>query len=271
MQRTPASCAHRSGRRRREAARRQGGGLRLDLHAARRRHADRHLRQARPRDQIVRVQRRCQDAAGADLQLNRHRHRFRARLAFMVKGVPAKAVGAMAGVPRNMAVMVGYNSPVKTVDDLKGRKLGVTTVGSLTDWIGKRINGLKGWGRPHHHGPDRRHAAGARRHQDRRDRRLYRRAGDRLFARRSQGVARHHVGDSLRRAFHHARVLRARGRDREASAGGEGLPAGLAGHHRVHETEQGQGEWRSRPRSSTSVRRSARARSTSRSASSART
>ncbi len=34
----------------------------------------------------------------------------------------------------------------KTVDDLKGKKLGVTTVGSLTDWIGKRINALKGWG-----------------------------------------------------------------------------------------------------------------------------
>jgi len=67
-------------------------------------------------------------------------------MAFMVKGVPAKAVGAMAGVPRNMAVMVGYDSPIKTVDDLKGKKLGVTTVGSLTDWIGKRIGTLKGWG-----------------------------------------------------------------------------------------------------------------------------
>jgi ABC-type nitrate/sulfonate/bicarbonate transport system substrate-binding protein len=42
-------------------------------------------------------------------------------MAFMAKGVPAKAVAAMAGVPRNMAVMVGYNSTAKTVDDLKGR------------------------------------------------------------------------------------------------------------------------------------------------------
>src|SRR5262245_32146976 len=67
-------------------------------------------------------------------------------MAFMAKGVPAKAVAAMAGVPRNMAVMVGYNSPAKTVDDLKGKKLGVTTVGSLTDWIGKRIGATKGWG-----------------------------------------------------------------------------------------------------------------------------
>jgi ABC-type nitrate/sulfonate/bicarbonate transport system substrate-binding protein len=67
-------------------------------------------------------------------------------MAFMAKGVPAKAVAAMAGAPKNMALMVGYNSPVRTVDDLKGKKLGVTTVGSLTDWIGKRVNALKGWG-----------------------------------------------------------------------------------------------------------------------------
>ncbi len=67
-------------------------------------------------------------------------------MAFMVKGAPAKAVGAMAGIPRNMAVMVGYDSPIKTVDDLKGKKLGVTTAGSLTEWIGRRIGTQKGWG-----------------------------------------------------------------------------------------------------------------------------
>jgi NitT/TauT family transport system substrate-binding protein len=66
-------------------------------------------------------------------------------MAFMAKGVPAKAVAAFAGVPRSMAVMVNYNLPIRTVDDLKGKKLGVTTVGSLTDWIGKRINAMKGW------------------------------------------------------------------------------------------------------------------------------
>jgi ABC-type nitrate/sulfonate/bicarbonate transport system substrate-binding protein len=66
-------------------------------------------------------------------------------MAFMAKGVPAKAVAAMYGVPRNMAVMADYNRPIRTVDDLRGKKLGVTTVGSLTDWIGKRINAQKGW------------------------------------------------------------------------------------------------------------------------------
>ena len=66
-------------------------------------------------------------------------------MAFAAKGVPAKAVAEMYGAPRNMAVMVGYDSPIKTVADLKGKKLGCTTVGSLTAWIGQRINEKEGW------------------------------------------------------------------------------------------------------------------------------
>lgn len=67
-------------------------------------------------------------------------------MAFTAKGAPVKAVAAMAGIPTNMALMVNYNSSIKSVDDLKGKRIGVTTVGSLTDWIGKRIGVLKGWG-----------------------------------------------------------------------------------------------------------------------------
>jgi NitT/TauT family transport system substrate-binding protein len=66
-------------------------------------------------------------------------------MAFAAKGVPAKAVAEMYGAPRNMAVMVGYDSPIRTVADLKGKKLGCTTVGSLTAWIGQRINEKEGW------------------------------------------------------------------------------------------------------------------------------
>src|SRR5580700_1086243 len=66
-------------------------------------------------------------------------------MAFAAKGVPAKAVAAMYGAPRNMAVMVGYDSAIKTVADLKGKNLGCTTVGSLTAWIGERINEKEGW------------------------------------------------------------------------------------------------------------------------------
>jgi NitT/TauT family transport system substrate-binding protein len=66
-------------------------------------------------------------------------------MAFAAKGAPQKAVAEMYGAPRNMAVMVGYDSPIKTVADLKGKKLGCTTVGSLTAWIGQRINEKEGW------------------------------------------------------------------------------------------------------------------------------
>ncbi len=67
-------------------------------------------------------------------------------MAFIAKGVPAKAVAAMYGAPNNMAVMVGYDSDIKSIADLKGKKLGCTTVGSLTDWIGGRISRKEGWG-----------------------------------------------------------------------------------------------------------------------------
>jgi ABC-type nitrate/sulfonate/bicarbonate transport system substrate-binding protein len=68
-------------------------------------------------------------------------------MAFAAKGSPVKAVAEMYGPPRNIAVMVGYDSPIKTVAELKGAKLGCTTVGSLTYWIGQRINEKEGWGK----------------------------------------------------------------------------------------------------------------------------
>src|SRR6476469_6963314 len=62
------------------------------------------------------------------------------------QALTADSLDVGIGSGPGMAFMVGYNSTAKAVDDLKGKKLGVTTVGSLTDWIGKRINALKGWG-----------------------------------------------------------------------------------------------------------------------------
>jgi NitT/TauT family transport system substrate-binding protein len=67
-------------------------------------------------------------------------------MAFSAKGAPQKAVAEMYGAPRNMAVMVGYDSAIKSVADLKGKKLGCTTVGSLTAWIDERISQKEGWG-----------------------------------------------------------------------------------------------------------------------------
>jgi NitT/TauT family transport system substrate-binding protein len=66
-------------------------------------------------------------------------------MGFLAKGVPAKAVAAMAGAPMNMSMVVPYNSPIKTLDDIKGKKVGITTVGSLTDWLLKRVASEKKW------------------------------------------------------------------------------------------------------------------------------
>jgi len=67
-------------------------------------------------------------------------------MGFMAKGVPAKGVAAFASDPRNLSVLVPFNSPYKSLADLKGKKLGVTTVGSLTDWLVKRMAMSEGWG-----------------------------------------------------------------------------------------------------------------------------
>src|SRR6266567_5997524 len=66
-------------------------------------------------------------------------------MGFLAKGVPAKAVAAMAGAPMNMCIVVNYDSPIKRLDDIKGKKIGITTVGSLTDWLLKRVVAAKKW------------------------------------------------------------------------------------------------------------------------------
>jgi ABC-type nitrate/sulfonate/bicarbonate transport system substrate-binding protein len=66
-------------------------------------------------------------------------------MGFLAKGVPAKAVAAMAGAPMNMSLVVPYDSALKTLDDIRGKKIGITTVGSLTDWLLKRVVADKKW------------------------------------------------------------------------------------------------------------------------------
>jgi ABC-type nitrate/sulfonate/bicarbonate transport system substrate-binding protein len=67
-------------------------------------------------------------------------------LAFIVKGSPAKGIAAMAGPPLLFALAVRNDGSVKSPDDLKGRKVGVSTVGSVTSWIISEVARQKGWG-----------------------------------------------------------------------------------------------------------------------------
>jgi NitT/TauT family transport system substrate-binding protein len=68
-------------------------------------------------------------------------------IGFLVKGAPEIAVAAMAGPPLLLGVVVPYASPLKTADDLKGKRVGISTVGSLTQWLMLRLASQKGWGR----------------------------------------------------------------------------------------------------------------------------
>ena len=67
-------------------------------------------------------------------------------MGYAAKGVPAIAVAAMASEPRNMSLVVMMNGPIQSIDDLKGKRVGVTTAGSLTDWLTRRLSESKGWG-----------------------------------------------------------------------------------------------------------------------------
>ncbi len=67
-------------------------------------------------------------------------------MAFIVKGAPIKGVAAMAGRPLLLTLVVRQDSSVKTVGDLKGKKVGVSTVGSLTYWVADELSRQQGWG-----------------------------------------------------------------------------------------------------------------------------
>jgi NitT/TauT family transport system substrate-binding protein len=67
-------------------------------------------------------------------------------MAFAAKGSPAIGVAAFAGAPRNISAIVLADSPIKTVADLKGKLIAVSTVGSLSDWLAKQMAIQEGWG-----------------------------------------------------------------------------------------------------------------------------
>ena len=67
-------------------------------------------------------------------------------LAFLAKGSPEKAVAVLGTSPANFAILVRADSPIHTIADLKGAKVGVTTVGSMTSWFALEIAHREGWG-----------------------------------------------------------------------------------------------------------------------------
>ena len=66
-------------------------------------------------------------------------------LAFVAKGAPEIGVAAMAGPPLFLGIIVGYDSPIKTAADLKGKRIGVPN-GALLQWLTKKLMQNEGWG-----------------------------------------------------------------------------------------------------------------------------
>jgi ABC-type nitrate/sulfonate/bicarbonate transport system substrate-binding protein len=67
-------------------------------------------------------------------------------MAFIVKGSPIKAIAAMAGPPLLLTLVVRNDETVRSVADLKGKRISVSTVGSLTHWLVSETSRQQGWG-----------------------------------------------------------------------------------------------------------------------------
>lgn len=67
-------------------------------------------------------------------------------MAFVAKGVPEKAVAAMAGPPLAYGVFAGKGTGIDTVKDLKGKRVAVASRNSLVFWLTRHLSDKLGWG-----------------------------------------------------------------------------------------------------------------------------
>lgn len=67
-------------------------------------------------------------------------------MAFVAKGAPVIAVAALFGPPKNISIVVPYDSPIKSVSQLKGKLVSSSPKGSLTAWLLQRVSLKEGWG-----------------------------------------------------------------------------------------------------------------------------
>jgi ABC-type nitrate/sulfonate/bicarbonate transport system substrate-binding protein len=63
----------------------------------------------------------------------------------IAKGAPELAVATICESPAFMGISVGSGFGGNGIDALKGKKVGITTAGSLTEWLVNALNLAKGW------------------------------------------------------------------------------------------------------------------------------
>ncbi|HLI19931.1 MAG TPA: ABC transporter substrate-binding protein, partial [Stellaceae bacterium] len=64
---------------------------------------------------------------------------------FAAKGAPEIAIASIAESPSFMAFVVGADSKSRSIDDLKGKKVGITSPGSLTAWLADDLSRSRKW------------------------------------------------------------------------------------------------------------------------------
>jgi NitT/TauT family transport system substrate-binding protein len=67
-------------------------------------------------------------------------------MAFIAKGAPMIAVCETTGPAPFLSVGVPWDSPIKSVDELRGKLIGVSNSGSFSDWSARQLARKKGWG-----------------------------------------------------------------------------------------------------------------------------
>jgi NitT/TauT family transport system substrate-binding protein len=68
-------------------------------------------------------------------------------MSVIAKGMPAVAIADIAQPMTEFVILVPYDSPLRSVDDLKGKTVGIATVGSITEWCVLELEKVKGWSR----------------------------------------------------------------------------------------------------------------------------
>lgn len=66
-------------------------------------------------------------------------------MAFAARGAPVKGVAEMATKPSVMVLAVNAKGPVRTIADLKGRTLSISSRGSITEWLIRELEKQQGW------------------------------------------------------------------------------------------------------------------------------
>ncbi|HXQ51821.1 MAG TPA: ABC transporter substrate-binding protein [Stellaceae bacterium] len=67
-------------------------------------------------------------------------------MALAAKGAPILAVCDDAPPILFIGIAVPWDSPIRSVAELKGKKIGISSAGSLTDWLASELARQRGWG-----------------------------------------------------------------------------------------------------------------------------